>query len=483
MIGIFAKNRLVNRKFLTPSYFTLYLITAVIFYSLFNIKPWKNADDNKEKSLVINNDVVSYYAYLPAFFIHDDLQLNFTETDKIDYHAKCQFWPEKSPNGGKVIKTTMGMSFLYSPFFIAGHIYAINSHHKADGFSKPYEFFLTFSCLFYLTIGIIFLRKILLRTFSEWVTSITLICLVFGTHLYYYSTTEATMSHAYNFSLIACFIYYTFKWHEQQKLFYTILLGILGGLIVLIRPVNIILFLLPFLYNVKSLNELKEKTLFFIGHWKHLLVIAVLVLLVISPQLFYWKYVTGDWFFNSYVGEKFYFGQPHIMEFLFSYRKGWLLYTPIMLLSIIGIILSYKGQKNIFFGLSIILGLNIYILSSWWSWWYGGSFGMRPMIDVYALLAIPFALSIQWIIQRHIFLKIITGWLILYFINLNLFQTAQKRHNVLHWDSMTKDAYWTNFNKLRMKTANDWHILEKQIQPPDYEAAKKGIDEYNFDPF
>ena len=251
----------------------------------------------------------------------------------------------------------------------------------------------------------------------------------------------------------------------------------------LIRPVNIILFLLPFLYNVKSLNELKEKTLFFISHWKHLLVIAVLALLVISPQLFYWKYVTGDWFFNSYVGEKFYFGQPHIMEFLFSYRKGWLLYTPIMLLSIIGIILSYKGQKNIFFGLSIILGLNIYILSSWWSWWYGGSFGMRPMIDVYALLAIPFALSIQWIIQRHIFLKIITGWLILYFINLNLFQTAQKRHNVLHWDSMTKDAYWTNFNKLRMKTANDWHILEKQIQPPDYEAAKKGIDEYNFDPF
>ena len=273
------------RKFLSPSYITLFVISVVIFFSLFNIKPWKNADNTKEGSLVINNDVVSYYAYLPAFFIHDDLKLNFTENSKIDYHAKCQFWPEQSYNGGKVIKTTMGMSFLYSPFFMLGHLYASNSHHQADGFSKPYEFFLTFSCLFYLFIGFFYLRKILLRMFTEWVTSITLLCIVFGTHLYYYSTTEATMSHAYNFSLIACFIYYTFKWHEQQKLLYTILLGSIGGLIILIRPVNIIIFLFPLLYNVKSLIELKEKTLFFIGHWKHLLVIAVLVLLVISELL------------------------------------------------------------------------------------------------------------------------------------------------------------------------------------------------------
>lgn len=483
MIGSFTKNHLVSKKLLTPSNLTYCLITGVIIISLFNIKPWKNADDDKEKSLVINNDVVSYYAYLPAFFIHDDIQLEFTENDSIDYYLKCQFWPEIAPNGGKVIKTTMGMSILYAPFFFAGHIYALNSHYKADGFSKPYEFFLTFSCLFYLLIGVFYLRKILLRYFSEWTTSITLICIIFGTHLYYYCTTEATMSHAYNFALIACFLHYSIKWHDKQKLFYTILIGIIGGLIVLIRPVNIIIFSFPFLYNVKSIKELKDKTFFFISYWKHLLVIAVLATIIISPQLFYWKYVTGNWFFNSYVGERFYFSQPHILEFLFSYRKGWLLYTPIMLISIIGIILSYKQQKNVFFGITCFLLINIYILSSWWCWWYGGSFGMRPMIDSYALLAIPFAVSINWIAKSQMFLKLIAGWMILYFINLNLFQTAQKRYNVLHWDSMTKEAYWTHFNKLKMKTANDWKILERQIKTPNYEAAKKGKDEYEFDPF
>ena len=34
-----------------------------------------------------------------------------------------------------------------------------------------------------------------------------------------------------------------------------------------------------------------------------------------------------------------------------------------------------------------------------------------------------------------------------------------------------------------MKNANDWKLLEDQIQPPNYEAAKKGIDEYDFAPF
>ena len=79
-----------------------------------NIKPWKNAE--KQNSL-INWDITSYYAYLPAYFIHDDLTLSFTDNDSINYSAKHQFWPEIAPNGGKVIKTTMGLSFLYAPFF------------------------------------------------------------------------------------------------------------------------------------------------------------------------------------------------------------------------------------------------------------------------------------------------------------------------------------------------------------------------------
>ena len=99
-------------SFLKPSFISTLVIIGILFYSQMNIKPWKNAE--KQHSL-IDWDVTSYYAYLPAYFVHDDLTLSFTDNDSINYSAKHQFWPEKAPNGGKVIKTTMGLSYDGAP--------------------------------------------------------------------------------------------------------------------------------------------------------------------------------------------------------------------------------------------------------------------------------------------------------------------------------------------------------------------------------
>ena len=147
-----------NKYFkLSSSFFTIITLIIIISYSILNIRPWKNAE---QKDPLINHDIVSYYSYLPAYFIHNDIRLNFIENDTI---YDTQFWPETAPNGSKVIKTTMGMSILYSPFFFISHTYAkFSNKYDANGFSKPYEFFLTLSSLFYLIIGLYYLRKILL---------------------------------------------------------------------------------------------------------------------------------------------------------------------------------------------------------------------------------------------------------------------------------------------------------------------------------
>ncbi len=97
---------------------------------------------------MIDWDITSYYGYLPAFFIHNDLKLDFT-IGKEDYYAnKHQYWPEKAPNGGKVMKMTMGLSMLYSPFFLLGHLTAKLNGLETDGFSEPYEKFIHLSSIF-----------------------------------------------------------------------------------------------------------------------------------------------------------------------------------------------------------------------------------------------------------------------------------------------------------------------------------------------
>ncbi|MBF25505.1 MAG: hypothetical protein CMP49_03180 [Flavobacteriales bacterium] len=443
----------------------------IIIFSLFKVKPWKNAQQDQA---LINWDIISYYSYLPALFIHNDIQLKFINNDTIDYKSNRQFWPETSPNGGKVIKTTMGMSLLYSPFFIIGHTYAkLSNKYESNGFSKPYEFFLTLSSFFYFIIGLHYLRKTLIKLFSETVTSITIISIVLGTNLCYYLTIEPCMSHAYSFSLISTFIYFTIKWFDSPKIKFAIILGILAGLIILIRPVNILILIFPILYQS---NLLKNTTTLIFKNLSHIFLAGLIIIILCFPQLLYWKIITGNWFFNSYIGETFYFNNPHIIDFLFSYRNGWLLYTPIMSFSLLGIILLYFQQKKYFFPLIVFTTLNIYILSSWWCWWYGGSFGMRTMIDSYAILAIPFGLSISWILKQKKIIKYFIFILLINFIYLNNFQITQRKNSLIHYDSMTKASYWMTFGKKYMKSEAEWKIFEKKLQSPDYEKAKQGIN-------
>ena len=194
--------------------------------------------------------------------------------------------------------------------------------------------------------------------------------------------------------------------------------------------------------------------------------------LVISPQLVYWKYSTGSWVYYSYGEEGFYFNHPHIIDGLFSYRKGWFIYTPLMLFFVIGFFFMRKRIPELLLPLSIFLLLNIYVVFSWWCWWYGGSFGARPMIDSYGLLALPFATLLEKVISRKKWQKIMASVFLLFFIYMNLFQTRQYRTSMIHWDSMTKQAYWKVFFR------EQWpENYENLISPPDYAKALKGEKE------
>ena len=49
----------------------------------------------------------------------------------------------------------------------------------------------------------------------------------------------------------------------------------------------------------------------------------------------------------------------------------------------------------------------------------------------------------------------------------------QYREGSIHWDSMTKEAYWASFGKLHIPKN-----FEKMLKHPDYDKAKEGEDEY-----
>lgn len=432
----------------------------------FNITRW-------QKGNIINHDVNNYYSYLPAVFIEHDLSLSFLD-DTLNKQQEARFyWPTKLPNGNKVIKGNMGMAITYLPFFTAAHMYCKLVNEPADGFSDPYHFAIQFSSLFYYLIGLLYLIRILKLYFNNRVIFITLLSITFGTNVIYYLTNGSGMAHPPDFGLIAAFIYYCIKWHKHQTFKFAIIIGLIGGLITLIRPINILVFLIFFLYNVNSIKDLNKKIKFFLGHYKQMLLVALCAFLIYLPQLLYLKWVTGNFFFNSYVGERFYFTHPHIMDGLFSFRKGWLIYTPIMIFSLIGFYYLHKTNKPFFTSLLIFTLLYLYLVFSWWCWWYGGSFGQRGLIDIYPILALPFAAFISKVELFKGIKKLSIHLLMILFILLNIFQTMQAKWNTIHYDSMTKEAYFDAFLRLTKNPER-----EKFLKHPDYDKAMQGIDEY-----
>lgn len=426
-------------------------------------KDWKRDD------AIIQSDVISYYLYLPATFIYQDINLDFLDTAPDEIKSKV--WYYNGPNNSRVSKMSCGLAMMFSPFFLSAHCYALNSNYPANGYSLPYRVGILVATICFLAFGLYYLRKTLNLFFPEFVTMIVCASLVFGTNMYYYSIYDPGMSHVYNFAIIIAFVYYSIKWNQAQSFKLSVILGALLGLISLTRPTNIIIALFLFFYDVKSFQELQAKIKHWLKNWKYLFLIAFIGFLVWIPQLSYWKELTGQYWYYSYQDEGFFFNHPVILRGLFGYRKGWLLYTPIMALALLGIACLRKQLSSFFLPLLLFVLLNTYIILSWWCWWYGGSYGARAFIDCYGLLGIPLAALIYaaWNKSRLVFTALFT---LLVALNLfNRFQVEQYYIGSIHWDSMSKEVYWANFGKLA-NVSNFQQLLE----PPDYDGAKKGTN-------
>ncbi len=418
---------------------------------------------------IIKHDVIHYYQYLPALIDYHDLSLEFARNNWV--LMKDKFWPRETEDGSLYIKTTMGMALLYSPFYLIAEGQAILTNQETDGFSQPYLFWLLFSSLFYVVIGFIFLRKTLLLYFSEAVTGITIALLYAGTNLLYYTTFSSPMPHAYLFFLFSVFIYYTIKWHEKPSVKNSIVVGLSLSLISLTRPSDAIIVLFFIFYDVTSLKSITKKVQLYLSQWKMILLITVVSFTFWIPQIIYWKMITGSFIYFSYGEEKFFFSNPKIFEVLFGYRKGLFVYTPLMFVAFTGILLLVNKLKEFFLPILLFFIVNIYLISSWWCWWYGGGYGSRVFIESLALLSIPLALFISYGLNKGLFLKIITIIIWLLFMIHQSFQVTQYRNRVIHYDSMTKDAYWAAFLKLS-KPKGFWKLLEY----PDYGSCMLNND-------
>lgn len=431
------------------------LFTACILAALKFIFPEHN---------ILSWDVFGYYLYLPAKFIYHDPYLlqqqwlnemvhqyeNTATLYQINQHPETSNW---------IIKYSMGMSVLYAPFFFIAHALAPLLGYKQDGFSVIYGALIEAGMFIFSLIGLYYFLKVLYHFTEKKIALITFILIVFATNYVQLTIQYSLLTHIPLFSLYAILIYNSLKWHENFSTKSLLSIALSCGLIILIRPNEIVCVLIPLLWRINQQGHFKQAVQALIKSPASSICAALLMIAPFFLQMYYWKCGTGSWLYYSYQnpGEGFDFLSPYLYQFLFSFRKGWFIYTPIALLALVSLVAVYKKQPYVFLSITVTLVLSIYVVSSWSCWWYaGGSYSQRAIVSVYPLLGISLSLGLQFIINRMGKPAVIplSGILVL-----NLFQAWQFKVDVLDHERMTFAYYKKIFMRHKRPADAEKYLL------------------------
>lgn len=359
----------------------------------------------------VGGDARFYYEYLHSTFIK-----NFVLDDG---------------NGGNSLIShhPVGLSLLLLPFFLAALFIAPILGYEANGISEPFQIAICIAAIFYVVVGLIYLKKLFrLNNISDKITAITIALIFFGTNLYHYTTAESGMSHAYSFSFITLFLYHICNFVLFGKNKNLIFAALTFGIILLLRPNNgLIIFSILFWFRGKMQfveffkNLFRNKTFYY----------ALLIpLLFVAFQVLVWAVKENQLFVNRYAPYGFDWLRPHFFQMLFGFDGGFFIYTPLCFLFLFGLFALYKENKFLFYSVSVFLLGLFYFLSAYSAYTYYDGFGIRVLVDFYSVFALLGAKLLMYLhADKFLYLTILA--FALFFALMNVMYSYQAKSGIL----------------------------------------------------
>lgn len=350
---------------------------------------------------ILKGDAYGYYAWLPAVLIHGDPGFETLVEQQPAYGGGYQaraglVYLEET--GRYASKYTIGVALMELPFFVAAHVatgWLRNPQAtgwepmqwKPDGFNPLYDQAVALAGITYYFLGLILLWKLLRTWHAERTCLWVLAAITLGTSWLHYAAVEPGMSHGFSFFLFGAFLLRVLAWVRQPTLKNALWLGILTGMIALVRIPNLLIWLVvPFLLP-GPVREWPRK------YANHAFVVFALSAVFLLPQLLLWRYATGEWWQSGYAASKegFYWTAPALASVWFSIRKGLFFFAPVLLLAVAG----WRWKHPMRWASLTVFLVASYVVSCWHMWWFGGSYGHRAFIEYYVLLAFPLAAFLE----------------------------------------------------------------------------------------
>lgn len=381
----------------------LFMLVAILTFRA----AWIIADGNTHDFFWRANDGLGYYQWLPSAFI----------THEFDW----MFWSHKIAEDKAISLFTLGVSVLQLPFFLISQWFTQLFGYANTGFAPTNAVWMMVSTAIYAGAGAVLSFKLARRFSNTPAALLAVISIYAGSNLFYYAAQAPLMSHVYSFFLLSLFCWCGLRIIDGPRRVHVVLFLFSGALLVLVRQVNVLVFLFPLWMAWSSPNGIKGAWRNLVAHRGAFVLGLVIGLIPWILQSNYWHHLTGHWYANGYAYKEEYFEFDKMVPgmVLFSPRNGWFVYSPIFLLVVGSLLLHAWRNTRTARPILVILVLTVLIYSAWWCWWLGGSYGARGLIDLYGLLAIPFAWFFRSILRRSWSLRIFVAILLWTFVSLN----------------------------------------------------------------
>lgn len=457
------------RQFFAGKLSSLVLLIIFLFYSIPFITKTSEVLAG-DRTCVCAFDGFGYYMYLPRLFQEGDLYFTHDWAQGIQ-NEYCNGVYAHQVEQGKYDNPLniyqMGLAIVELPAYALADTIARISGFERNGFSTPYHVLFIANALIFIFLGLLYLKRLLRLFFSDAHSAISLLILYAASNTYITFTEQYDLAHLYLFTLNSIWLYHFFKFTQLQQKKNLIAAAVFFGLTVCIRPTQAIWGIIPFLYLFR---ELKFSRLF----WKYIIHFPLAALIWNIPQIVYWKVVGGSFIILNIHTEDIVLSDPHILDFLFSYRKGWILYSPVFLLIVPGLYYLFKNKNKLFWPIATFLATHIYIMSAWESWWFASSFGSRAMVETYPIIAILLAQLVYSL--RAFITKLVVAFFLLAVSVLNIIQSAQVKTFHLSTYRMSKQHYWYIFGKLNINNyTNDRLEIDRSDKNWPEHYREKGV--------
>jgi hypothetical protein len=330
-----------------------------------------------------------YFAQLHSVFIDRDLDLS---NEARDFGAaQAAIFP-------------FGSALLWMPFYLVAHLWlaalnGLGGSFARDGYTYPYQMAIGLGTLTYGFVGLLLVYRIACDYFSRWLSLAATVVVCVGSFIFWYMAVESAYVHGNSLFAVTLFIFLWYRTRTARPMAMWGWLGVSGALMTMVRWQNAVFLALPvFDATVSAWRALRQRDGSGLTRTTLNAAMSALGFMVgFLPQMYFWRVVNGGWLAvpHGQAGQMWW-DNSLMLDVLFSPNHGLLAWHPILYLSLLGVPLFLKRDRQLGMLLVGLFVAQVYVNGAVTSWTGGSAFGGRRFEACALLFVLGLAALIRW---------------------------------------------------------------------------------------